>query len=94
MKELSTPSSLPKNLSRPLKNHSHGLKVVPNGLKVVPSSRKVHKSLLQAFKRHPGTHSKTNGKNKNKKIEDRRIWPLRIHKVVEVIDEIASQVIS
>ena len=68
MKELSTPLGLPKNLSRPLKNHSHGLKVVPNGLKVVPSSRKVRKSLLQAFKRRPGVHSKTNGKNK--KIEE------------------------
>ena len=70
MKELSTPLNLPKNPNRPLKNHSHGLKVVPNGLKVVPSSRKVRKSLLQAFKRRPGAHSKTNGKNKNKKIEE------------------------
>ena len=66
MKELSTPSSLPKNLSMHLKNHSHGPKVT-NGLKGVPSSRKVRKSLLQAFKRLPGAHSKTNGKTE--KIE-------------------------
>jgi len=69
LKELSVPLSLPKNISRYPKNNSHGPKV-PNGLKVVPSSRKVRKSLLQAFKRHPGAHSKTNGKTE--KIEESR----------------------
>jgi len=90
LKELSTPSSLPKNLSRSLKNHNHGLKVIPDGLKVVPRSRKVRKTLLQAFKIHPGAHNKTNGKNK--KIEESGHYVFI--SVVEVIDVIASRVIS